>query len=65
MLWLKDLLPEKIPTARVMTFGYNAKAVGCTSTNDIGDNAVVLLRELLNKRKFVSLFFFWIVMVLC
>ena len=47
VLWLKDLLLEKMLTARIMTFSYNAKAVGCTSTNDINDNAGVPLRELL------------------
>ena len=55
VLWLKDLLPEMITTARIMTFGYNATVVGCTSTNDINDNAGVLLRELLNKREFVGI----------
>jgi hypothetical protein len=49
-MWLEQLLPQRIPDSRVMTFGYNAKIIGNVSTNGIGDTARVLLRDILNKR---------------
>jgi hypothetical protein len=38
-MWLKQLLPKRIPDARVMTFGYNPDIIGNISTNGIDDTA--------------------------
>ncbi|KAI1157492.1 hypothetical protein F5B18DRAFT_644862 [Nemania serpens] len=51
VLWLDDLLPKKIPTARIMTFGYNADVVGNTSVAGIRDNARKLLESIRDERE--------------
>ena len=50
-MWLKDLLPEKLPGARIMTFGYDATLVGNTSTGGVQSNAGVLLADLKYARE--------------
>ncbi|KAI1405921.1 hypothetical protein F4819DRAFT_320439 [Hypoxylon fuscum] len=47
--WLEDALPKEIPTARIMSFGYDS-AVFSKSVADISDFAEQLLEELLVKR---------------
>ncbi len=49
-LWLRDLLPEKMPEARVMTFGYDASFMGSTSTGGVRGNATSLLNKLRDER---------------
>ena len=49
--WPQDLLPEKIPTGRVLTFGYNADFVGNYSTYGIREHASKLLTSLRDKRE--------------
>jgi hypothetical protein len=49
-MWLQDLLPSKLPRARIMTFGYNADVVNNFSTFGIRDHARKLLSLLRNKR---------------
>jgi hypothetical protein len=49
--WLRDLLPDKLPGARVMTFGYNADLAMNYSTLGIRDHATVLLSSLRDKRE--------------
>jgi hypothetical protein len=49
-MWLQDLLPDKIPQARVMTFGYNADMINNYSTSNIRDHARKLLSLLRDKR---------------
>lgn len=48
--WLRDLLPEKLPLARIMTFQYDAKVLGNKSTYGIRDIAAQLLNELVQCR---------------
>jgi hypothetical protein len=48
--WLKDFLPEQIPDARILTFGYNAAAAFGRSTSDVIDHAKSLLSRLVDKR---------------
>ncbi|KAI9765218.1 MAG: hypothetical protein M1840_007710 [Geoglossum simile] len=50
-LWLQDFLPLDIPTARVMTFGYNADAAFGNTMADIADYARDLLSSVVDKRK--------------
>ena len=45
------MLPEKLPGARIMTFGYNAGVVGATSVASIRDTARVLLTLLHYRRE--------------
>lgn len=49
-MWPRDLLPHVIPTARVMTFGYDSKWAFSPSTADIKDFALDLLNRLRAKR---------------
>ena len=49
--WLKDFLPQHIPDARIMTFGYNADAAFGQSTAEVTDHAKSLLTGLVDKRE--------------
>jgi hypothetical protein len=49
--WLKDFLPQQIPDARIMTFGYNADAAFGQSTAEVIDHAKSLLSSLVDKRE--------------
>ena len=49
VLWLQDLLPQILPTARVLTFGYNAQAssfCGYGSADRLQQHAQTLVAEL-------------------
>jgi hypothetical protein len=48
--WLRDFLPQQIPDARIMTFGYNANIAFGRSTTEIVDHAKSLLAKLVDKR---------------
>ena len=48
--WLKDFLPEQIPDARILTFGYNTAAAFSESTAEVIDHAKSLLARLVDKR---------------
>src|ERR1700712_2200590 len=50
-VWLRDFLPQQIPDARIMTFGYNADAAFGQSTAEIVDHAKSLLASLVDKRE--------------
>lgn len=50
-MWLRDLLPERFPEARIMTFEYNAKAVTSASPHGIAENGGALIQALRNKRE--------------
>ena len=53
MLWPKTLLPEKLPKARVLAFGYDADVVNFWSPagqNRIGDHAQNLVANLADLR---------------
>lgn len=50
-MWLKDLLPDKLPGARIMTFEYDAGAVANASPHGVRENAVNLISALRNKRE--------------
>jgi hypothetical protein len=49
--WPRDLLPTKLTTARVLTFGYNADLAWNDSTFGIADHANMLLTSLRDKRE--------------
>lgn len=49
--WLSDFLPQDVPNARVMTFGYNADAAFGNTAADIEDHAKSLLSGLIDKRE--------------
>ncbi|KAL0636312.1 hypothetical protein Q9L58_004769 [Maublancomyces gigas] len=50
-MWLKDFLPQKLKTARVLLFGYNSNVAFQTSTSGISEHAVNLLNRLKLKRQ--------------
>ena len=45
-LWLRDYLPEEIPSARIMTFGYDSTVAFSNSVARIEDKALDLLNRL-------------------
>ncbi|KAI1803224.1 hypothetical protein F4811DRAFT_525973 [Daldinia bambusicola] len=45
-LWLKDFLPEKLPTARILLFGYNSNVAFRTATAGVREQAENLLNRL-------------------
>jgi len=48
--WIKDVLPDKFPHARVMAFGYNAKRINHGAEIEFLDVARQLLAGLSRKR---------------
>jgi protein SERAC1 len=50
-LWLRDLLPQKIPNARVMSYGYDSSALGYLSARGIREHARCLLEWLRDERE--------------
>ena len=48
--WLRDLLPQAVPEARIMSFGYNSAVQFSKSVADIGTFAESLLEEILSYR---------------
>ena len=49
--WLEDFLPEQIPNARIMSYGYNSTVQLSKSVADIGTFAEQLLHSLIAKRR--------------
>ena len=49
-LWLRDLLPAEIPSARIMTFGYESTIAFSKSVAHIEDKALDLLNRLSAQR---------------
>ena len=49
--WLEDFLPEQIPNARIMSYGYDSTIQFSKSVADIGTFAEQLLHSLIAKRR--------------
>lgn len=49
-MWLRDFLPEHVPTARILTYGYDSTLFGNDSTSSISDFAGRLLETLKTAR---------------
>ena len=49
--WLQEFLPQDVPGARIMSFGYNANVAFGNTTADIIDHAKGLLSSLIDKRE--------------
>jgi hypothetical protein len=50
-LWLRDFLPDDVPGARVFSFGYDAQICFSKSISGINEIALMLLNQLLVKRR--------------
>jgi hypothetical protein len=50
-MWLDDLLPEQLPNARIMSFGYNSRVYGDATSARIKDHAKGLLNAFDNLRR--------------
>ena len=48
--WLEDILPKEVPSARIMTFGYDSIVAFSTTVSTIDDKARALLNYLSQKR---------------
>ena len=49
-MWLRDILPEHFPGARILTYGYNANVVSDISTGRLRTFAETLLEKLRLER---------------
>lgn len=49
-MWLRDLLPEYVPTARILTYGYDSALLGSQSNASINDFAISFLQALKTAR---------------
>ena len=49
-IWLKDFLPAQVPSARIMTFGYDSTVAFSKSVAKLDDKALDLLNRLGGKR---------------
>jgi hypothetical protein len=54
--WLRDLLPGRLPTARIMAYQYNANIVFSSSHAGVDEQAKNMLVFLSAKRKVCPLF---------
>ncbi|KAF8245693.1 hypothetical protein K440DRAFT_503212, partial [Wilcoxina mikolae CBS 423.85] len=45
-LWLQDFLPSQLPTARIMSYGYNSDTAFSKAVTDIDDVVTILLNRL-------------------
>ena len=50
-LWLRDFLPDDLPKARIMTFGYSSDLGFMHSKSDISIQALCLLQMLREVRR--------------
>ena len=53
-LWLRDFLPLQLPSARIMSYGYDSRTFFTQSTENITDIATNLLVMLRTKRQHVA-----------
>ncbi|MCJ1396455.1 hypothetical protein MMC18_009345 [Xylographa bjoerkii] len=53
-LWLKDFLPERLPNARILLFGYNANLAFGASIAGVREQAINLLNRIASKREDVK-----------
>jgi len=53
-MWLESILPDKIPFARIMTFGYNSTIAFSSSAAKLEDKSVELINRLSMKRSSVE-----------
>ena len=52
--WLRDFLPSQVPTARIMSYGYNSQTAFSKAVTDINDQAAMLLDRLDGERQSVD-----------
>jgi predicted alpha/beta-fold hydrolase len=50
-LWLRDFLPSQLPSARIMSYGYNSSTAFSKAVTDINDEAAMLLDRLDGERQ--------------
>lgn len=50
-LWLRDFVPQTVPEARILTYGYNSAIAFSGSTSGIDEFARTLLERLRHKRR--------------
>jgi hypothetical protein len=53
-MWLESILPDKIPYARIMTFGYNSAIAFSSSEAMLEDKSIELINRLTMKRSSVG-----------
>src|ERR1700753_4311624 len=63
-LWLRDLLPKRAPTVRVLLFGYNSNIAFETSTAGVLEQAESLLNQLKFKRAVRGTILFLLIIII-
>jgi len=53
-MWLESILPDKVPYARIMTFGYNSTIAFSSSDAKLEDKSIELINRLTMKRSSVE-----------
>jgi hypothetical protein len=57
-MWLRDVLPEDVPKARILTYGYNSQLTGTalanTTLQDLADEFMTNLLDMRSRTKCVS-----------
>lgn len=53
-MWLESILPDKIPYARIMTFGYSSTVAFSSSAAQLEDKSIELINRLTMKRASVE-----------
>ncbi|PMD42291.1 hypothetical protein L207DRAFT_485775 [Hyaloscypha variabilis F] len=53
-MWLESILPDHIPYARIMTFGYNSRIAFSSSAAQLEDKSIELINRLSMKRSSVE-----------
>jgi hypothetical protein len=52
-MWLRDMLPLKIPNARIFTFGYDADTIKLSGVSQltVNDHGTSLIMDMLGVRR--------------
>src|SRR5215472_10987248 len=53
-MWLRDFLPESIPNARILTYGYDSRLPGSQSDDSVPDLSKRLLESIKTIRNEVT-----------
>ncbi|PYH76480.1 hypothetical protein BO82DRAFT_205066 [Aspergillus uvarum CBS 121591] len=51
VMWLRDLLPQELPTVRIITYSYNVRFNNFTGHQDRRNISIKLLSELVDLKK--------------
>jgi len=50
-MWLRDILPEQMPNARIMVYGYNSSLISDASISRVQEHARLFVQSLQDCRR--------------